>query len=76
MNQYALHIAVRTGILDMVKKSLYGVDINQKDGDGNTPLHLAVQFGFWEIATFLMRNGGRISIENNDGIRVMDMVHF
>lgn len=47
----ALHEAVLTGNMEAVKLLLkYGADVNQRDEDGWTPLHMACSDGFPEIA--------------------------
>ena len=40
-----------------------GSDINARDRDGNTPLHVAVHLKNVDIAVYLIRNGGTMDSE-------------
>ena len=42
------------------------LDINARDEYGNTPLHLAVQDNRPEIVSFLIANGAKINVKNNE----------
>lgn len=41
-----------------------GADVNMKDGDGNTPLHIAVDRGHIDIAKELLKRGADINAQN------------
>lgn len=45
-----------------------GADVNAKEIDGWTPLHLAAQNGTEAIAQTLIRNNATIDINNNDNV--------
>ena len=45
----------------------HGADINGRNRDGNTALHLAVFFGRAETAERLIKNGADITTKNGDG---------
>jgi len=67
---YPLHDAVRSGSLDSVQRALCDrrCDLSKHDGDGNTPLHLALLLLEDDtIAKFLHLNGGDVKATNNDG---------
>jgi ankyrin repeat protein len=42
-----------------------GVEINESDEDGNTPLHLASEKGMEELVKFLIKNKANLHVENN-----------
>uniref|UniRef100_A0A453QG92 PGG domain-containing protein n=1 Tax=Aegilops tauschii subsp. strangulata TaxID=200361 RepID=A0A453QG92_AEGTS len=73
-----LHAAARGGHLKVVrlaikKRTLRGL-LNAQDGDGNTPLHLAVAAGAPAVAEALMGKGKvRDDIMNNDGQTPLDL---
>lgn len=39
--------------------------LNKKNGSGNSPLHLAFQFGHTEIVALLLKQGADPTIKNN-----------
>lgn len=41
-----------------------GLDINSKDADGNTALHIATKLGYYDIATVLLKNGADFESAN------------
>ena len=41
--------------------------LNTKDFDGNTPLHIAIDCGFTELAQLLIEKGADLNISNNSG---------
>lgn len=49
------------------KSLLFKVDINEKDKDGNTLLHFAVQNKLINLSFFLINKGANILEENNNG---------
>jgi len=56
----SLHKAVKAGDIERVKSMVKaGVEINQKNIYGRTPLAVAVQFSQAEIADFLRRHGAK-----------------
>ncbi|XP_057317330.1 neurogenic locus notch homolog protein 1-like isoform X2 [Hydractinia symbiolongicarpus] len=54
----ALHVAARLNKPEMARQLIdeYGLDVNVKDKDGKSPLHLAVQFLSENIFQLLIRN--------------------
>ena len=50
-----------------------GVDMNIKNNDGNTPLHMACIRGNNAIAEFLLENGADIYSQNNNGWTPIDI---
>ncbi|MFC1743309.1 ankyrin repeat domain-containing protein [Candidatus Riflebacteria bacterium] len=50
-----------------------GLDLNIKDNDGNTVLHLAIKNSFATITKILINKGAKIEIKNNDGQTPMEM---
>ena len=60
--------ALRRGDLQRVKDFLAnGADVNAKRGDFTTPLHLAAQGGYKEIAELLIAAGADVNAKNNWG---------
>ncbi|MDE2643236.1 MAG: ankyrin repeat domain-containing protein [Verrucomicrobiota bacterium] len=53
-----------------------GADVNQKDKEGQTPLHTAALFCYPEIAQALLDNGADKTIKDNDGQTALEMVVF
>ena len=50
-----------------------GLDVNQRDARGNTPLHAAAYFGHDEIVALLLKAGAQRDIENRGGRTPLDM---
>ncbi|XP_060705732.1 NF-kappa-B inhibitor epsilon-like [Hemiscyllium ocellatum] len=64
--QSALHLAVYTEQLNIVQELLQkGVNLNQQDWDGNTPLHLACQHQLIDCVRLLTSNttGQKVNME-------------
>ncbi len=49
-------------------------DINGRNGDGNTALHLAVFLGHAETAGLLINNGADVNTKNGDGAAPIDLL--
>lgn len=63
-----LHDVVRKAELNQVKKLVsHGADVNATTAQGETPLHVAVQYGHRAIAEFLLAYGARGDVQNDDG---------
>lgn len=67
--QGPMHIAARNGS-DNIMRLLagHGLDCNEKDSEGKTPLMLAVAGGFEEVVSTLLRSGARVD-ETDDELR-------
>ena|GEM_PF-3648723 len=52
------------------------VQIHQKDGDGNTPLHEAAYYGCTENADLLLRYGAQVNSLNYKGETPLDKAHY
>ena len=75
---YALHRAVEEGYPDVLQISvgLYAntglCDINGKNPNGDTPLHLAVFIGNLEMVRILLDNGASVFVKNAFGEQPID----
>ncbi|XP_047320795.1 protein ACCELERATED CELL DEATH 6-like [Impatiens glandulifera] len=74
-----LHIASKFGKIGVVeyilKTPYFGVLINQKDNNGNTPLHLATMNWFPKIVSCLTwESSVELNIVNDDGMTALDIV--
>ncbi len=52
----------------------HGANINGRNRDGNTALHLAVFLGHAETAELLIKNGADINTKNGDGAAPIDLL--
>mmetsp|Transcript_21620 Transcript_21620/g.71579 ORF Transcript_21620/g.71579 Transcript_21620/m.71579 type:complete len:88 (+) Transcript_21620:482-745(+) len=67
-NQTPLHRAAGTGRSRIVELLLSeGVDVNARDKEGNTALHLAMYEQQEESCVSLIRAGASTTIKNNEG---------
>ncbi len=51
-----------------------GADINGRNRDGNTALHLAAFMGRAETAELLIKNGADVNVKNSDGATLTDLL--
>ena len=67
-------IAAKVGHVEAVKKHLdSGVDVNEKNEDGFTPMHYAAQTGYKEITDLLIANGADV---NSKDVYERTPLHF
>lgn len=66
--RYPLHSAVKAGRLDLVDEFLTRKSTaNPLDEKKQTPIFIAAELGFWEIANLLIRFGADVSIKDIEG---------
>ena len=65
----ALHLAVkfhnRTRIFYYLLKVRNGININEKNREGNTALIIAAKAGMFRNIAYLLRNGANVNLQNN-----------
>ena len=67
--------AVTMGQIEAAELLLqHGADINGRNRDRNTALHLAVFLGRAETAKLLIKNGADVNAKNNDGATPIDLL--
>ncbi|SBS82755.1 conserved Plasmodium protein, unknown function [Plasmodium ovale curtisi] len=65
-NRTAFWYSCRNGNLKIAKIILKkGSNINHRDANGMTPLHICVKYGHFNIANFLIDNDANINIRDN-----------
>ncbi len=63
-----LHDAAFIGDINEVKRLIAeGIDVNQKDFGGRTPLHLTARYGYPAVAEHLIANGADVDAKDNGG---------
>ena len=64
----AIHDAARKGDVKKIQALLASDPklIGDRDGDGNTPLHIAARYGQLEAAQALVAAGAEVNVKNND----------
>ncbi|SBO27069.1 conserved Plasmodium protein, unknown function [Plasmodium knowlesi strain H] len=67
-NRTAFWYSCRNGNLKMARIILKkGSNINHKDANGISPLHISVKYGHLNIAKFLIENNANVDITDNEG---------
>ena len=67
--------AVTMGQIEAAELLLqHGADINGRNRDGNTALHLAIFLGHAGTAELLIKNGADVNAKNNDGATPIDLL--
>lgn len=69
----ALHIAALHGQKDIVIKLIAHIDLDCKDGCGNTPLHEAILGQHIELARLLVAKGANIQARNNSDFNILHL---
>ena len=68
----SINKAAKEGNIDAVKQHLdAGVDVNAKDDEGQTPLHLAAEYGQKEVAVILITNGADVNAKTQIGVTAL-----
>jgi len=63
------HNEIRYGTFNNVKRLLKnGIDINGRDNDLSTALHVAISYNKTDIALFLLENGADVTLQTNRGL--------
>lgn len=68
-----LYRAVHAGDLDQIKRHIFhGTDLNQRDREGDTALHVAARRGRLVIAEYLVDNGAELEATDKAGRTPLD----
>merc|ERR1712217_659181 len=64
-----LHVACQNNNRRIVKLLLKNkISVNEQNAKGNTPLHYCSQYGFMQLADYLIAHGAEDSIPNESGL--------
>lgn len=53
-----------------------GADLNLKDADSNTALHIATKLGYYDIATVLLKNGSNFESANKVCVHCLMIITY
>jgi hypothetical protein len=68
------HTTAAFGTLDFLKREIFaGADLSNKNGQGNTPLHLAAARGKYKHVQLLLENGADSNVVNEGGFTPLCM---
>jgi ankyrin repeat protein len=71
--KFDLHAAVRFSLAACVQTALRNMDVNDRDVDGDTPLHNAIHFWNPPAIRLLLRNGADLHLPDFEGRNAMDL---
>ncbi|OAL44059.1 ankyrin [Pyrenochaeta sp. DS3sAY3a] len=73
----ALHIAVRKNLIDIVDVlgKRVGDNIHDRNLEGKTPLQVAVELDYYEVARSLVKNGASTKVSRRERELVLDEMH-
>lgn len=71
-----LHWAADREQLLVIKQFINEFDIDEQDASGNTVLHYACMVENREICDYLVQNGAKLDMLNNDGLKCSDLFDF
>jgi len=69
-----VHLAASNGKIEVLKE--FPEEVNSKNGEGNTPLHKAVEKRQKEAVEFLLSAGADTEVENNYGLTPKQLAKF
>ena len=75
-NTTPLHLAVTVGSLETVvvlMNPFLPSTLEEKDGDGNTPLHLACRYNRLDVLQFLLDRGADVTARNERNMTCIDV---
>ncbi len=77
-NQSLLHLACINDAPEIIVKQLLklGANVNAKDKEGNTPLHIAIELDRVAVSFLFINEGADLTIENNESSTPVSFVGY
>jgi ankyrin repeat protein len=71
-----IHEATWTGNIELIKQLTdSNIDVNVKRDRGETPLHIAARFSYYEVAKLLISKGANVNAETDSGATPLDVAN-
>lgn len=68
-----LHIAAQNGHIDQTKVFIqHNADVNARNAKGQTALHMAMSYDYWDVVKMLLDAGADPEQKNDDGFKAIE----